>query len=157
MSLSTTEVLDWLCWQWVACGWSCTWVLHSSLGSGYTRVFFSFRMGTCTDPWNLFSSEQVMVTILVTLVLSNLYLVLHYNVGSGLTRVFRFTTLGNWAACFNTGLMNSFSSALVTVSSNLLLVTFHSNTSSTRVLSVGWWNFSTSSFFYLISSSRVHN
>jgi len=111
-------------------------------------------MGTCTDPWNLFSSEQVMVTILVTLVLLNLYLVLHYNVGSGLTRVFRFTTLGNWAACFNTGLMNSSSSALVTVSSNLLLVTFHSNTSSTRVLSVGWWNFSTSSFFYLISSSE---
>ncbi len=61
------------------------------MGSGYTRVFFSFRMGTCTDPWNLFSSEQVMVTILVTLVLSNLYLVLHYNVGSGLTRVFFFT------------------------------------------------------------------
>ena len=57
----------------------------------------------------------------------------------------------------NTGLVNSSYSALVTVSSNLLLVTFHSNTSSTRVLSVGWWNFSTSSFFFLISSSRVHS
>ena len=45
-------------------------------------------MGTCTDPWNLFFSEQVMVTILVTLVLLNLYLVLHYNLGSSLTRVF---------------------------------------------------------------------
>ena len=68
-------------------------MLHSSVGSDYTRVFFSFRMGTCTDPWNLFSSEQVMVTILVTLVLSNLYLVLHYNVGSGVTRVFFFFTV----------------------------------------------------------------
>jgi len=60
----------------------------------------------------------------------------------------------NWAVYSNTGLVNSSYSALVTVSSNLLLVTFHSNTSSTRVLSVGWWNFSTSSFFYLISSSE---
>ena len=98
-----------------------------------------------TYPSNLSYSEQVMVTIRFTLVLSNLYLVLHYNLGSGLTRVFRFTTLGNWAACFNTGLMNSFSSALVmatvlltTVSSNLSFVT-------------------DSSLIFLISFLRVHN
>ena len=105
--------------------------MHFSVGSDLTRVFFSFRMGTCTDPWNLFSSEQVMVTILVTLVLLNLYLVLHYNVGSGLTRVFRFTTLGNWAACFNTGLMNSFSSALVMAT--VLVTTVSSNLSSSQL------------------------
>ena len=89
--------------------------MHFSVGSDLARVFFSFRMGTCTDPWNLFSSEQVMVTILVTLVLLNLYLVLHYNLGSGLTRVFRFTTLVNWAAHSVTDPTNSASSVLVMV------------------------------------------
>ena len=56
-------------------------MLHFKVGSGLTRVFSFFTM-------NLFSSALVMVTILVTTDLSNLYLVLHYNLGSDLTRDF---------------------------------------------------------------------
>ena len=82
-------------------------------------------MGTCTDPWNLFSSEQVMVTILVTLVLLNLYLVLHYNVGSGLTRVFFFTV-----KLFSSVLVCS---VFVTTNSSVLVFSILVTTNSTNL------------------------
>jgi len=55
---------------------ACTWLLHYSVGSGVTRVFFFFTV-------KMFSSVLVMVLRHVTTNSTNLYLALHYNLGSG--------------------------------------------------------------------------
>ena len=93
---------------------ACTWLLHYSVGSGVTRVFFSFTV-------KMFSSVLVMVLVHVTTNSMNLYLALHYSLGSSYTRVSLV-----WSAYLDTNSTNSFSSALVvatvlvtTVSSNL--------------------------------------
>ena len=54
---------------------ACTWLLHYSMGSGVTRVFFFFTV-------KLFSSVLVMVLSHVTTNSTNLYLALHYSLGS---------------------------------------------------------------------------
>ena len=87
MDISAIKISKKLCsstiymWAFTTDLLACTWVLHFSVGSGETRVFFFFTL-------KLFSSVSVMVLSLVTTNSTNLYLVLRYNLGSGLTRVF---------------------------------------------------------------------